>query len=126
MNTVHRKVSAFAAALLLLSTANPAAQLPASAFLRGDVTGDGLIKADDAQKTLEAYTVALTGQPSPLTDEETEAADVDFNGKVAAEDAQFILLYYTANTVSGNATDWFDLIDGERPANRIPDTAAII
>ena len=37
MNTVHRKVSAFAAALLLLSTANPAAQLPASAFLRGDV-----------------------------------------------------------------------------------------
>ena len=121
MNTVHRKVSAFAAALLLLSTANPAAQLPASAFLRGDVTGDGLIKADDAQKTLEAYTIVLTGQPSPLTDEETEAADVDFNGKIAAEDAQFILLYYTANTVSGTPTDWFDLIDGERPANKIPD-----
>jgi len=53
MNTVHRKVSAFAAALLLLSTANSAAQLPASAFLRGDVTGDGKVDITDITEIIK-------------------------------------------------------------------------
>ena len=38
------------------------------------------------------------------------AADVDGDGKVGAGDAQYILIYYTENTIAGNPTAWEDLI----------------
>lgn len=121
MESTHKKIFSFASALLLTCAAVPAAPLPAAAYLRGDVSGDGEIKAEDAQRTLEAFTQIMTGQESPFNADEAKAADVDFNGKIEAADAQYILLYYTANTVSGVLTQWYDVIESERPANKIPD-----
>ncbi len=59
-------------------------------MLMGDVNGDNLINAEDAQKILKA---AVDTLDPPLTDSQELAADVNEDGEVDAEDASAILNY---------------------------------
>lgn len=78
--------------------------------LRGDVTLDGEISVEDAQKALIAYTEAYAGNPVDLTDAQRKAADVNGDGELSVEDAQFILIYYTENVVAGKTVSWDQII----------------
>lgn len=74
--------------------------------IRGDVSGDYAVGADDAQLALTAFTDQLAGIAVTLSDAAMQAADADLDGKLSAADAQDILVYYTENTLSGMETDW--------------------
>ena len=74
--------------------------------IRGDVSGDFAIGADDAQLALTAFTDQLAGNPVSLSEAAMQAADADLDGKLSAADAQDILVYYTENILSGMETDW--------------------
>ena len=45
-----------------------------------------------------------------LTAGQIRAADVDGNGEIRAEDAQWLLIYYTERIVAGKTVTWEDLI----------------
>ncbi len=77
--------------------------------LRGDVNGNAEIGADDAQITLVAYAERIAGKNMNLTDAQIKAADIDEDGLVSVEDAQWILKYYTEKYVSGMDITWEDL-----------------
>ena len=83
--------------------------LGAAPTLTGDFDGDGELTAEDAQNVLTAYTEALTGGQSALTDTQKTACDIDGDGELTSADAQFILIYYTENNVTGNPVSWDDL-----------------
>ena len=74
--------------------------------IRGDVSGDFAVGADDAQLALTAFTDQLAGIAVTLSDAAMQAADADLDGKLSAADAQDILVYYTKNILSGMETDW--------------------
>ena len=74
--------------------------------IRGDVSGDYAIGANDAQLALTAFTDQLAGNPVSLSEAAMQAADADLDGKLSAADAQDILVYYTENILSGMETDW--------------------
>ncbi|MBR6107708.1 MAG: leucine-rich repeat protein [Oscillospiraceae bacterium] len=77
--------------------------------LRGDVSRNGEIGADDAQMTLKAYVNMLADKESGLTDIQLKVADVDGDGAVTATDAQMILKYYV-NTLAGKEVTWEQLL----------------
>ncbi len=79
-------------------------------FVRGDLTGDGNVSAEDAQLALTAYTDALAGKTMHLTAAQISAGDVDGNGTLSVEDAQFILLYYAERVIAGNEITWDALL----------------
>ena len=76
---------------------------------KGDLSGDGVIGADDAQTTLQAYVDILTSKEPALTDMQKKAADVDENGEINGKDAQIILQYYVEE-LAGNQISWEMLI----------------
>ena len=76
---------------------------------KGDLSGDGVIGADDAQTTLQAYVDILTSKEPALTDMQKKAADVDENGKINGKDAQIILQFYVEG-LAGNQISWEVLI----------------
>ena len=78
--------------------------------LRGDVDGDGVISAEDAQNVLIAYAEIIAGNAPALTDAQKKAADVSGDGQIDAADAQYILIYYVENYVTGNPTTWEELL----------------
>lgn len=84
----------------------------------GDLTGDGVISAEDAQLALTAYTQRIAGNASGLNEAQSKAADVDGNGEISVEDAQFILLYYTEKTVAGKEITWNDLLKKKHDESR--------
>ena len=45
-----------------------------------------------------------------LTDEQIKAADVDGNGEISVEDAQWLLKYYTEKYVAGKDITWDDIL----------------
>ncbi|MCQ2408876.1 MAG: hypothetical protein MJ065_10180, partial [Oscillospiraceae bacterium] len=63
------------------------------------------------QMVLIAYTDSLGTGVVDLSDAVFKAADVDGDGKVGAGDAQYILIYYTENTIAGNPTTWEELLN---------------
>ena len=80
------------------------------AYTRGDVNGNTIVDADDAQITLTAYTERITGNAMKLTAVQINAADIDGNGLISSDDAQLILMYYTAKYVSRKAVTWEQLL----------------
>ena len=80
--------------------------MAADELLRGDCNGNWRVENTDAQAVLVAYTAALSGDPIDLTDPQKKACDINGDGKVDVADAQFILLYYVNNTISGVSTSW--------------------
>ncbi len=80
--------------------------------LRGDVNGDGVVDVADAQVALKAYVEVMAGNESGLSETAAHAADVDRNDSLSVLDAQYILQYYTLNTLSGQPIAWEQLIFG--------------
>ncbi len=56
----------------------------------------------------------MAGKDSGLTDVQKKAADVNEDGTVSVDDAQFILLYYVANHVSKRSLTWEQILGGIR------------
>ncbi len=81
----------------------------APAPVRGDLSGDGKIGADDAQITLQAYVRTLSGREPALTGRQKAAADTNGDACIDIADAQLILRYYTAQ-LSGKTVTWDALI----------------
>ncbi|MCQ2417941.1 MAG: leucine-rich repeat protein [Oscillospiraceae bacterium] len=75
----------------------------------GDLTGDGIIGADDAQAVLQAYVNLISDLGDGLTDAQRKAADINKDGAVSGDDAQLILQYYV-NTLSDKEVTWEELI----------------
>ena len=65
----------------------------------------------DAQTALVAYTEKMAGNDCGLDAGQLQAADVNRDGKLTVEDAQYILIYYTENTVAGKSLTWDDLLN---------------
>ena len=80
--------------------------MAADELLRGDCNGNWRVENTDAQAVLVAYTAALSDDSIDLTDPQKKACDINGDGKVDVADAQFILLYYVNNTISGVSTSW--------------------
>ena len=80
--------------------------MAADELLRGDCNGNWKVENTDAQAVLVAYTAALSGDSIDLTDPQKKACDINGDGKADVADAQFILLYYVNNTISGVSTSW--------------------
>lgn len=80
--------------------------------LRGDVDDSGEVTNVDAQSVVTVYAAIVAG-----TDIESQTkypylrgADVNGDMKITAEDPQYILMYYVANTVSKQPTGWDAII----------------
>ena len=80
--------------------------MAADELLRGDCNGNWKVENTDAQAVLVAYTAALSDDSIDLTDPQKKACDINGDGKADVADAQFILLYYVNNTISGVSTSW--------------------
>ena len=87
-----------------------AAETQPPAPLRGDADSSGTVDVIDAQLALAAYAELMAGNPSGLSDTAFRAADVDLDGELSAPDAQYILLYYTENTIAMRPTAWEEII----------------
>ncbi len=61
--------------------------------LLGDVDFDGKVTEDDAFLILDDYTDVTSGKKHCLNSNQLAVADVDFNGTVELEDAQYTLIY---------------------------------
>lgn len=79
-------------------------------LMKGDVTQDGIVDCVDAQKALIAYTEQFAGNETGLNDVQKQAADVNEDGALAIEDAQYILAHYTYNIVAGIPLKWDELL----------------
>ena len=75
----------------------------------GDLTGDGIIGADDAQAVLQAYVNTISDLEDGLNDAQRKAADINKDGTVSGDDAQLILQYY-AYTLSDKEVTWEELL----------------
>lgn len=80
----------------------------------GDVNGDLTVDSADAQLALNAYIDGISGNPLGLTEQQIAAADVNADGEISVEDAQFILNYYAWNSMAGVPTTWQDLFDAAK------------
>ena len=78
--------------------------------LRGDIDGNGSVDVIDAQIALKAYAELMADNPSGLSEMAFRAADVDRSGDLSVTDAQYILQYYTLNTLSAKPTAWEEII----------------
>lgn len=95
----------------------------------GDYDGDGAISVGDAQGVLSYYVETLVGgtkagdakdakdtkDTKDAKDAENAAGDlktgdVDGDQSVTVDDAQYILLYYTENTLAGVPTTWNEIL----------------
>ncbi len=79
--------------------------------VRGDVTLDGEVSIEDAQRTLKAYTARIAGNPDGLLTLQKKTGDVNGDMIISVEDAQLILKYYTQVSVAGNPITWDDLLN---------------
>ena len=77
---------------------------------KGDLNGDAAITVEDSQLALNAYVQIMIGMPSGLSQTQLTCADVDGNSIFDVLDAQFILRYYTENTLAGRNLSWADII----------------
>ena len=59
---------------------------------------------------LNAYTKSLGTGFVDMPEADAKAADVNGDGEVSVDDAQYILIYYTKNSVAGKPTEWSDII----------------
>ena len=59
---------------------------------------------------LVSYTEQLAGNDMKLNADQIKAADVDGNGAVGVEDAQWILKYYTERFVARKNITWDDIL----------------
>ncbi len=53
----------------------------------------------------------MAGRDSGLSDLQKKAADVNEDGEVSVDDAQFILLYYVTNDVSHKKQTWEQIMN---------------
>ena len=67
------------------------------------------------RSSLKSYTEKLAGNEIDLTADQLKASDVNADGELTVEDAQYILIYYTKRTVAGLDTTWEDLIGEPTP-----------
>lgn len=79
-----------------------------TAYVLGDVDGDGKITSADASAVLSAYAKASAIGETDLTSLERKAADVNSDGRVDAIDAAYILKYYSIAS-GGQKVDFSDL-----------------
>ena len=67
----------------------------------GDVNGDGVVNAEDANEVLIAAAKYGTSGKTGLSEEDAAAADIDDNSLINANDANAILRYATAVGTGG-------------------------
>lgn len=68
----------------------------------GDVNGNGIVDADDANQILEEYLdTTIAGKKSKLTAKQKKAADINKDGKIDADDANQALVQYLDESVMG-------------------------
>ena len=104
-----RGTAAVLAAGMLLSSVSAAAA-EGQTLERGDLNGDNCVELGDALIALRAYTEQLGSKPVTLTPEQIAAADLTETGTVDLGDAQFILSYYTMNTMGGKNMSWEQIL----------------
>ena len=70
--------------------------------LRGDLTGDGAVKMEDAYQALMLYTMEITHltPDKPTTAGQIAACDFNGNGKIDINDAKDILDYVVAKSIN--------------------------
>ena len=81
-----------------------------TAYLRGDADNSGNVDVADAQIALNAYTKAIAGKPSGLSERQFRAADVNLDNVLSVEDAQYILQYYARNVLAKKPAAWEQII----------------
>ena len=107
--------SKLTAALTAAAAATAMCQaFPASAaentHIMGDLNGDFMVTAADAQIALNIYSESLVENDDNTVNPENGAADIDMNGEIDAIDAQKILLYY-CQTLVGDQPMWAEYRD---------------
>ena len=75
---------------------------------------------DDAQLTLIEYVSAMTGKAGSFTEKQKLAGDINGDRQISVEDAQFILLYYVKNTLSGGNVTWDELLGKTAKPQTLP------
>ena len=83
--------------------------------LRGDADLSGKVTNADAQAVVTAYASIVAGgkMEDLVSSVFLEGADVTGDNTIGAEDPQYILMYYVANYVSNQPTDWDEIISTE-------------
>ena len=83
--------------------------------LRGDADLSGKVTNADAQAVVTAYASIVAGgkMEDLVSSVFLEGADVTGDNTIGAEDPQYILMYYVANYVSNQPTDWDEIISPE-------------
>lgn len=91
-------------------------EMPENAYAldKGDLNGDNTISVEDAQIVLNAYTNAMAGLESGLTDEQKKQADVNEDGEISVDDAQYILIYYARFTLAEEIITWEDVLGTDK------------
>lgn len=84
--------------------------------LRGDADCSGKVTNADAQAVVTVYASIVAGSKMEdlVSTVFLEGADVTGDQKISAEDPQYILMYYVANYVSNQPTDWDEIIVTEK------------
>lgn len=104
-------ISAVCAAAML---SGGAAMLPVHAEeaqtvrIMGDMTGDNQVTMADAKKTLDLVVMSQIGLSDKTVTAETNAADINMNGKLEMADARAILNYFCLTLVDGKPL-WSDV-----------------
>jgi hypothetical protein len=78
-------------------------------YIKGDVTGEGVVDGSDATLVLREFGAQLAGDETTLDPRQFAAADIDGNGTVDGSDATLILKYYGLISAGKEAT-WDDVI----------------
>ena len=86
-------------------------------LLRGDFNGDCSVDAADAQSVLNCYSEIIAENDPKITDAQKSAADINRDNEIGADDAQWILQYYTANTLAGQTVAWEQILNPDLPDN---------
>ncbi|MBQ9905150.1 MAG: hypothetical protein IJM46_00055 [Oscillospiraceae bacterium] len=90
-------------------------------LLRGDFNGDRSIDAADAQGVLNCYAEIIADNVPKITDAQRSAADINRDGEISADDAQWILQYYVTNTLAGQTAAWEQILYPNTPENAVFD-----
>ena len=115
MPTAVTKLTTYPAETTNQATETTAVTAFTPSGLFGDVDGDGMITAFDAQLVLtyfnEVVVLGFDPEESVLSPEQAVIADVDLDGELTAFDATMILTYFTLKYNTGfDDLTWYELI----------------
>ena len=67
----------------------------------------------------------MSGLESRFSEKQKLAGDINTDREISVEDAQYILLYYVRNTLSGQSVTWETLLGRNAQAQTLPQTSAM-